>query len=53
MVRQGNSDLQRDEDEQREKVLSEMMLRIVRFGNDEVLRSLPAVAGRIRALLKK
>lgn len=27
------------EDERREKVLSEMGLRIVRFGNDEVMRT--------------
>jgi very-short-patch-repair endonuclease len=41
-------DLQREEDERREKVLSEMGLRIVRFGNDEVERDLSAVVGKIR-----
>lgn len=44
-------DLQKEEDERREKVLSEMGLRIVRFGNDEVERELSAVVGRIRELL--
>ena len=41
-------DLQKDEDERREKVLSEMGLRIVRFGNDEVGRDVSAVVGKIR-----
>ncbi len=41
-------DLQKEEDERREKVLTEMGLRIVRFGNDEVERDLSAVVGRIR-----
>ena len=31
-------DLQQEEDARREKVLSEMGLRIVRFGNEEVVR---------------
>ena len=44
-------DLQQDEDARREKALSEMGLRIVRFKNDEVLRDLSAVVGRIRELL--
>jgi very-short-patch-repair endonuclease len=30
-------DLQKEEDERRERVLSEMGLRVVRFGNDEVV----------------
>jgi very-short-patch-repair endonuclease len=30
-----------------------MGLRIVRFGNDEVVRDLSAVVGRINELLKK
>jgi very-short-patch-repair endonuclease len=30
-------DLQKEEDERREKVLSALGLRIVRFGNDEVV----------------
>jgi very-short-patch-repair endonuclease len=46
-------DLQKDEDEQREKVLSELGLRIVRFRNDEVVRSLSAVVGKIRESVKK
>jgi very-short-patch-repair endonuclease len=41
-------DLQKEEDERREKVLREMGLRIVRFGNDEVERDLSAVVGKIR-----
>jgi len=41
-------DLQKEEDEQREKVLSALGLRIVRFGNDEVMRGLSAVVGKIR-----
>ena len=45
-------DLQQEEDARREKVLSELGLRIVRFGNDEVVRDLStAVVGRIKAYL--
>jgi very-short-patch-repair endonuclease len=40
-------DLQKDEDERRKKVLREMGLRIVRFWNDEVVKSLSTVVGRI------
>jgi very-short-patch-repair endonuclease len=43
-------DLQKEEDEQREKVLSAMGLRVVRFQNDEVVRSLSAVVGKIGEL---
>ncbi len=32
-------DLQKEEDERREKVLSEIGLRVVRFRNDEVMRT--------------
>ncbi len=39
------------EDERREKVLSDMGLKIVRFGNDEVVRNLSAVVGKIREQL--
>jgi very-short-patch-repair endonuclease len=46
-------DLQKDEDARREKVLREMGLMIVRFGNDEVVRELSAVVERIRELAKK
>ena len=41
-------DLQQEEDARREKVLSEMGLRIVRFRNDEVMKNLSAVVGKIR-----
>ena len=50
-------DLQKEEDERREKVLSEMGLRVVpqgddiRFGNDEVMKDLSAVVGKIKALI--
>jgi very-short-patch-repair endonuclease len=46
-------DLQQEEDARREKVLSEMGLRIVRFRNDEVIRNLSAVVGNIKQLLAK
>jgi very-short-patch-repair endonuclease len=41
-------DLQQEEDARREKVLSEMGLRIVRFRNDEVLKNLSTVVGNIK-----
>lgn len=44
-------DLQQEEDERREKVLIEMGLRIVRFKNDEVVRDVSTVVGRIKACL--
>jgi very-short-patch-repair endonuclease len=44
-------DLQKEEDERREKVLSEMGLRIVRFGNDEVIGNLLDVVQKIKAFL--
>lgn len=44
-------DLQKEEAERREKVLSAMGLRIVRFRNDEVERNLSAVVGEIRELI--
>jgi leucyl-tRNA synthetase len=46
-------DLQQEEDARREKVLSEMGLRIVRFRNDEVVKNLSAVVGKICELVKK
>ena len=46
-------DLQKEEDERREKVLSEMGLKVVRFGNDEVGRNLSAVVGKIRLSVKE
>ena len=33
-------DLQKEEDERREKVLSALGLRVVRFGNDEIVKEL-------------
>jgi leucyl-tRNA synthetase len=44
-------DLQKDEDARREKVLSELGLRIVRFRNDEVVRDVSAVVGQVKELL--
>jgi very-short-patch-repair endonuclease len=44
-------DLQKEEDERREKVLSALGLRIVRFRNDEVVRNVSAVVGKIRELV--
>ena len=46
-------DLQKEEDAKREKALSEMGLRVVRFGNEEVLKNLSAVVGKIRELVSK
>ncbi len=43
-------DLQKDEDERRERALSAMELRIVRFGNDEVMKSLSTVLGKIKPI---
>ena len=40
-------DLQQEEDARREKVLSEMGLRVVRFRNEEVMKNLSAVVGRV------
>jgi len=44
-------DLQQEEDAGREKALSELGLRIVRFRNDEVVRNLSTVVGRIKELV--
>lgn len=46
-------DLQQEEDARREKVLSEMGLRIVRFENDEVVKNLSAMVGKIRKSIPK
>jgi very-short-patch-repair endonuclease len=43
-------DLQKEEDERREKVLSTLGLRAVRFRNDEVMRNLSSVVERIKNL---
>jgi very-short-patch-repair endonuclease len=45
-------DLQQEEDARREKILSEMGLRIVRFRNEEVVKNLSAVMGKVRELAK-
>src|SRR6266545_1320072 len=44
-------DLQQEEDSRREKVLSELGLRIVRFKNDEVVKNLSAVVEKIKELI--
>ena len=46
-------DLQQEEDARREKVFREMRLRVVRFGNEEMVRdaSRSAVVGRVRELV--
>jgi very-short-patch-repair endonuclease len=44
-------DLQKEEDARREKALSVMGLRIVRFRNDEVVRNLSAVVNKIKAVI--
>ena len=41
-------DLQQEEDARREKVLSEMGLRVVRFRNEEIMKNLSAVVGNVR-----
>jgi very-short-patch-repair endonuclease len=41
-------DLQQAEDARREKVLSEMGLRVIRFRNEDVMKDLSAVVGKIR-----
>jgi len=52
-------DLQKEEDERREKVLSEMGLRVVpqgddiRFGNDEVVKNSSVVVKRIKGFIEK
>ena len=45
-------DLQRDEDARREKTLSELELRVIRFRNDEVARDLSGVVERIKQLIE-
>lgn len=43
-------DLQQDEDARREKVLTDMGLRIIRFRNDEIFRDLFTVVQQIREI---
>ena len=45
-------DLQQEEDARREKALSALGLKIVCFGNDEVVRDVSMVVGRIKEHLK-
>ena len=42
---------QKENDAKRDKVLGEMGLRIIRFRNEEILKNLPAVLGKIRELV--
>ena len=44
-------DLQKDEDARRDKTLREMGLQIVRFRNEEIVRNLSAVFGKIIELI--
>ena len=44
-------DLQQEDDARREKVLREMGVRVVRFGNGEVVRELSTVVVRMRGLV--
>ncbi len=44
-------DLQQEEDAKREKALGEMGLRIIRFRNNEVLKNLSTVVGKIKELI--
>jgi very-short-patch-repair endonuclease len=44
-------DLQQEEDAKREKVLREMGLTIIRFRNEDVIKDLPAVVGKVRSLI--
>ena len=46
-------DLQQEEDARREKALSALGLRIVRFRNDEVVRDVSAVVEKISELILK
>ncbi|HKY52945.1 MAG TPA: DUF559 domain-containing protein [Anaerolineales bacterium] len=43
-------DLQREEDTRRENVLREMGLTIIRFRNEDVIKDLPTVVGKIKSL---
>jgi very-short-patch-repair endonuclease len=44
-------DLQQDEDARREKVLTDMGLRIIRFRNEDVIQDLSGVVRAIRSLI--
>ena len=44
-------DLQQDEDARREKVLHELGMRVIRFGNDEFVKDLSTVVGKVREMV--
>jgi len=44
---------QQEQDVRREKALSELGLRMVRFRNEEVMRDLSVVVGKIKQLIMK
>ncbi|MBI5298229.1 MAG: endonuclease domain-containing protein [Chloroflexi bacterium] len=44
-------DLQKEEDERREKVLSALGLKIIRFRNDEVMMNLSTVMGKVKEMI--
>ncbi len=46
-------DLQKEEDARREKVLQKMGLRVTRFRNEEVIRTLPDVLKKVRELVNE
>ena len=46
-------DLQQEEDARREKALSELGLRVIRFRNDEVVRNLSGVVQRIKQFIER
>ena len=46
-------DLQQEEDARREKVLREMGLAIVRFRNEEILKDLFVIVGKIKETIEK
>ena len=46
-------DEQKENDTERDKVLSEMGLRIVRFMNEDVIKNSPKILGRIRELISE
>ncbi len=46
-------DLQKEEDERRERALSALGLRVVKFQNDEVMRDVSAVVGKIKKFVEK
>ena len=47
------ADEQKEKDTERDKVLSEMGLRVLRFRNEDVIKNLSGVLGRIRELISE